>query len=73
VFAAGMGLRQGERLELTVKRVDFLRKLVRVERQLTGAKAGVPVFGPPKRESGFRTVPMRVMVAPVVADHLARP
>src|SRR5580704_12273300 len=34
VFAAGMGLRQGECFGLTVDRVDFLRRTVRVDRQL---------------------------------------
>jgi integrase len=72
VFAAGMGLRQGECLGLTVDRVDFLRKQVRVDRQLTGAKAGVPIFGPPKSQAGFRTVPMPEVVASVLAEHLAR-
>jgi integrase len=72
VFAAGMGLRQGECLGLTVDRVDFLRKQVRVDRQLTGAKAGVPIFGPPKSKAGFRTVPMPEVVASCVAEHLAR-
>ncbi len=34
VFAAGMGLRQGECFGVTVDRVDFLRRQVRVDRQL---------------------------------------
>ena len=63
VFAAGMGLRQGECLGLTADQVDFLRKQVRVDRQLTGAKAGVPIFGPPKSQAGFRTVPMPEVVS----------
>ena len=41
VFAAGMGLRQGECFGLTVDRVDFLRKQVRVDRQLIDARGGV--------------------------------
>ena len=54
VFAAGMGLRQGECVGLTVDRVDFLRRRVRVDRQLLSAVGGVPEFGPPKSKAGFR-------------------
>ena len=73
VFAAGMGLRQGECAGLTVDRVDFLRRRVRVDRQLISARGGVPEFGPPKSTAGFRTVPMPGVVGPTLADHLARP
>ncbi len=72
VFAAGMGLRQGECFGLTVDRVDFLRRLVRVDRQLTSSRGGLPVFGPPKSKAGFRTVPMPEVVATTLAEHLAR-
>lgn len=72
VFAAGMGLRQGECFGLTVDRVDFLRRTVRVDRQLLGAHGGVPEFGPPKTKAGFRTVPMPDLVGSAVAAHLAR-
>ncbi len=37
VLAAGMGLRQGECFGLTVDRVDFLRRQVRVDRQLVAS------------------------------------
>ena len=72
VFAAGMGLRQGECFGLTVDRVDFLRRAVRVDRQLVVVRAGVPEFGPPKSMAGFRTVPMPAAVSAVLAEHLAR-
>jgi integrase len=72
VFAAGMGLRQGECFGLTVDRVDFLRRQVRVDRQLVSALRGVPEFGPPKSRAGFRTVPMPEVVSSVLAVHLAR-
>lgn len=72
VFAAGMGLRQGECFGLTVDRVDFLRRQVRVDRQLVSALRGVPEFGPPKSKAGFRTVPMPEIVSSVLAAHLAR-
>ena len=72
VFAAAMGLRQGECFGLTVDRVDFLRRHVRVDRQLTSALGGVPTFGPPKSKAGFRTVPMPEVVCSTLAAHLAR-
>jgi integrase len=72
VFASGMGLRQGECFGLTVDRVDFLRRHVRVDRQLISARAGVPEFGPPKSKAGFRTVPMPEVVGSALAAHLAR-
>ena len=72
VLGAGMGLRQGECFGLTVDRVDFLRRQVRVDRQLLGARAGIPEFGPPKSKAGFRTVPMPEVVNSTLAEHLAR-
>jgi len=72
VFAAGMGLRQGECFGLTVDRVDFLRRQVRVDRQLLSAREGIPEFGPPKSKAGFRTVPMPDIVGSALATHLAR-
>lgn len=50
VLAAGTGLRQGECFGLTVDRVDFLRRTVRVDRQLVLTE-GPPQFGPPKTQS----------------------
>jgi len=70
LFAAGTGLRQGECFGLTVDRVDFLRRQVRVDRQLIDVKAGEPSFGPPKSHAGFRTVPMPAVVTGMLARHL---
>jgi hypothetical protein len=67
-----MGLRQGECFGLTVDRVDFLRRTVRVDRQLVSARGGVPEFGPPKSKAGFRTVPIPDVVGSTLAEHLAR-
>jgi integrase len=72
VLAAGTGLRQGECFGLSVDRVDFLHHQVRVNRQLLGAKGGVPEFGPPKSKAGFRNVPLPDVVSTVLAEHLAR-
>lgn len=70
VFDAGMGMRQGECFGLTVDRIDFLRRQVRVDRQLINALGGTPTFGPPKSQAGFRTVPIPAVVANVLSAHL---
>jgi len=72
VLAAGTGLRQGECFGLSVDRVDFLHRQLRVDRQLVGARAGVPEFGPPKSKAGFRTVPLPDVVGDALAEHLGR-
>jgi integrase len=72
VFDAGMGLRQGECFGLTIDRVDFLRRQVRVDRQLSSVRDGIPTFGPPKSQAGFRTVPVPAVVADALSAHLAR-
>jgi integrase len=70
VLAAGTGLRQGECLGLTVDRVEFLRRTIRVDRQLV-AVAGEPLqFGPPKTAASVRTIPMPQVVADALAAHL---
>ena len=56
--AAGTGLRQGEVLGLTIDRVDFLRRQVKVDRQMMTPGAGVPTFAPPKTKASYRTVPL---------------
>lgn len=72
VLAAGTGLRRGECMGLTVDRVDFLRRTVRVDRQSVGIKDGAPVFGPPKTAASYRTVPAPQTVVDALAEHLAR-
>jgi integrase len=72
VVAAGTGLRQGECFGLTTDRVDFLRRQIRVDRQLVSVRQGEPVLGPPKSRAGYRTVPLRSVVADELAQHLAR-
>ena len=67
MFAAGMGLRQGECLGLTVDRVDFLRRQVRVDRQMPAVSNGEPVFGPPKTRASVRTVPMPSVITDLLA------
>lgn len=71
ILAAGSGLRSGEMLGLTVDRVDFLRREVRVDRQLVYVPGTAPVFGPPKTPESRRLVPIPQWVADALAAHLA--
>lgn len=69
--AAATGLRQGEIFGLTVDRVDFLRRSLTVDRQLVSVAGAAPVFGPPKTDAGFRTVPLPQVAVEALAAHLA--
>jgi integrase len=72
-LAAGSGLRMGEVLGLTVDRVDFLRRSVKVDRQMvTPPATGLPIFGPPKTAASNRTVPLAQVTLDALAAHLAR-
>jgi len=68
----GAGLRQGEASGLTVDRVDFLRRTLRVDRQLVSRFVPTPVLGPPKTESSHRTIPLAGFLLDALADHLRR-
>lgn len=71
VTGAGSGLRPGELRGLTVDRVDFLRRTIRVDRQLT--EPGSPgLFAPLKTAESARTVPISALVTDALAEHLAR-
>lgn len=67
LVAAGTGLRQGELFGLTVDRIDFLRRALRVDRQLWTPRAGRPVLVAPKSPRSYRTVAL----SPLVVDALA--
>lgn len=56
ILGAGLGLRQAEASGLTVDRVDWLGRSVRVDRQWLSRQA-VPGFAPPKSRSSDRIVP----------------
>lgn len=72
MVAAGAGLRQGEIYGLTVDRVDFLRRTIKVDRQLVTPKAGEAFLGPPKRPASVRTIPVGDLVVTSLARHLER-
>ncbi len=64
--AAGLGLRPGEVFGLEVRDVDFLRRTVRVERQLDDRGKLVPL----KTEASYRTIPLPDVVAAALSHHL---
>jgi integrase len=72
ITAAGIGLRPGELFGLTVDRVDFLRKHVRVDRQLVRIRGAGVELGPLKTSSSYRSVPLPRTVGDALAAHLAR-
>jgi hypothetical protein len=66
------GVAPSECFGLTVDRVDFLRRQVRVDRQRVSTLYGAPKFGPPKVSN--RTVPMpEVVGSALAAHHVPRP
>jgi integrase len=71
MLAAGSGMRQGECFGLTVDRVDFLRRMVRVDRQLVTVAGREPFLAPPKTGASVRTIPLAQITLDVVAAHLA--
>jgi integrase len=71
VLAAGTGLRQGEIFGLSVDRVDFMRRELRVDRQLWTPSRGRPVLRQPKSARSDRTVALSSLVVDALAAHLA--
>lgn len=71
LLAAGTGIRQGEAFGLTVDRVDFLRRTLRIDRQLVTVPGRAPFLGPPKTTASHRTIPLPQVVVDALAAHLA--
>jgi integrase len=69
---AGTGLRPGEMFGLGLDRVDFLRRTVRVDRQLVRARGRGVELAPPKTAASYRTVPLPAVVGDELGAHLAR-
>jgi integrase len=67
----GAGLRQGEATGLTVDRVHFLRRSLRVDRQLVTIESARPELGPTKTVQSNRTIPLAAFVGDAVSAHLA--
>ncbi|MEO3938971.1 site-specific integrase [Dermatophilaceae bacterium Soc4.6] len=71
VLVASTGMRQGEVFGLTVDRIDFLRRTVRVDRQLVGISGHAPALAPPKTDASYRTIPLPQVAVDALATHLA--
>src|SRR5262245_1492812 len=69
VLAAGTGLRQGEIFGLTDDRIDFLRRLIRVDRQLVLVQGHDPFLAAPKTRRSHRSVPLPDVVLDALAAH----
>ncbi len=65
----GLGLRQGEIFALSLDEIDWLRRAVRVERQVKLYRGSVPVYAPPKGGK-TRTVPLPAQVSEALARHI---
>lgn len=70
-LGSGLGLRAGEALGLTVDRVDFLRREVRVDRQMRRVKGEGSAFAPPKTEASVRSLPLPDSVGNAISAHIA--
>lgn len=71
VLAAGTGMRQGECLGLTVDKVNFLRRTLTVDQQLTTMPGREPFLAPPKTAASVRTIPLPQAVIDALSAHLA--
>jgi integrase len=71
ILIAATGLRQGELFGLTVDRVDFMRRELRVDRQLWSPDQGPPILKPPKSATGYRTIALSNIVTDALAAHIA--
>jgi integrase len=71
ILAAGTGVRQGEAFGLTVDRLDFLRRSLRVDQQLICVPGRAPFLAPPKTTASVRTIPLPQVVVDALAAHIA--
>jgi integrase len=69
ILGAGTGLRQGEAFGLTVDRIDFLRRVLTVDRQLVLLPE--PHLAAPKTRASHRSVPLPDTVLDALSQHLA--
>lgn len=71
-MAVGTGMRQGECFGITLDRIDFLGRTIRVDRQLITVGNDAPVLAPPKTDASYRTIPLPQVVAEALSVHIAR-
>jgi integrase len=67
---AGLGLRPGELFGLTLDRVEFLKRRVRVEQQLVRVRGDGVQLGPLKTPSSYRVVPLPSQAGAAMAAHV---
>jgi integrase len=67
---AGTGMRQGECFGLTLDKVDFLRRSVRVDQQLVLLPRTPPYLAPPKTAASHRTIPLPNVVITALSEHI---
>lgn len=72
VVCAGAGLRQGEAFGLQLSDVDWLRRVIRVERQVQPAPGGGTRVAPLKNRAAYRAIPVGEVVVTALAEHLRR-
>lgn len=70
MLLAGTGLRPAEAFGLTNDRIDWLRKLVNVNRQMVTIGGGAQ-FGPPKTGASVRSVPVPAFLIDLLAKHVS--
>ena len=58
-------------LRLTVDRIDFLRRVANVDRQLVTVSGHPPFLAPPKTAASVRSIPLPIVVIDALAAHLA--
>jgi integrase len=71
VLGAGLGLRQAEASGLTVDRIDWLGRAVRIDRQWI-TRRGLAEWGPPKSKASSRTIPASGFVLDELGVHVGR-
>jgi integrase len=72
ILGAGTGVRIAEAFGLTNDRVDWIRKTVKIDRQLLRVGAGAPVFGPVKDKNNRpRTIPLPDFVVDGLSAHVS--
>ena len=71
LLIAGTGVRPAEALGLTADRVLFLKRQVRIDRQLVTVANRAPFLAPPKTPQSVRTIPAPQAVFDALAHHMA--
>ena len=71
LLAAFCGLRLGELLGLTRRRIDLLHAEVTVTEQYQQLSSGKVIVGPPKTDAGRRVVAIPPAIVPALDKHLA--